>query len=288
MHIHCWVYILFCFFSYIHAKSSINSQSVTKGEEKSIITVNLRNKTKNRPSMPKLYFRHGAVSSAKSMNLLAVAHSYRAQGKSVILMKPAMDTRFGADVIKSRAGLEKEADVLITPSTNILTLKPDNVHCVLVDESQFLSPKHIEQLRKITAEWRVPVICYGLRTDFRTNLFPGSKRLMELADNVEEIKTTCFFCNRKAVYNLKHVNGIADVEGPAVQLGSEEKYFPACFECYQSALMDIGQDLPSACLKEDDIEVTDPIMKKSKETEELLPISSATTPSAKTPKAPSP
>jgi len=195
--------------------------------------------------MPKLYFRHGAVSSAKSMNLLAVAHSYRAQGKNVILMKPSMDDRFGKGVIKSRAGLEQDADVLIGPSTNLLDIKPMDCHCVLVDESQFLSPVHIEQLRKITDQWRVPVICYGLRTDFRTNLFPGSKRLMELADSIEEVKTTCFFCNKKAILNLKHVNGVADVEGPAVQLGAEEKYFPACYLCYASALDDAGTRFPS-------------------------------------------
>merc|ERR1711916_187186 len=93
-----------------------------------------------------------------------------------------------------------------------------NVHCVLVDEVQFLDPVHIDDLRAITAEWNCPVICYGLRTDFRTHLFPGSKRLLELADNIEEVKTTCYSCNRKAVFNLKHVNGRADVTGPAVQL----------------------------------------------------------------------
>ena len=165
------------------------------------------NSPHRRLSMPKLYFRHGAVSSAKSLNLLAVAHSYRSQGKNVILMKPSLDTRFGTDVIKSRAGLEQDADVLINESTDLMALTPGPVHCVLVDECQFLAPKHIDQLRNITSEWRVPVICYGLRTDFRTHLFPGSKRLMELADTVEEVKTTCFFCNRKAVFNLKHVNG---------------------------------------------------------------------------------
>lgn len=195
--------------------------------------------------MPKLYFRHGAVSSAKSLNLLAVAHSYKAQGKKVILMKPAMDDRFGKDVIKSRAGLEQEADVLIHGGTDLLSMSPGDCHCVLVDESQFLSPFHIDQLRAITEQWRVPVICYGLRTDFRTHLFPGSKRLMELADSVEEVKTTCFFCNKKAIFNLKHVDGVADVEGPAVQLGAEEKYFPACYLCYSNALKDIGMNMPS-------------------------------------------
>lgn len=195
--------------------------------------------------MAKLYFRHGAVSSAKSLNLLAVAHNYRSQGKQIILMKPLLDTRFGMENIKSRAGLAKEADILIEPDTNILEVMPSSgdIHCVLVDEAQFLDPKHVDQLRIITTEWNVPVICYGLRTDFRTNLFPGSKRLLELADTIEEVKTTCNYCNKKAVFNLKHVNGVADCSGPAVQLGAEEKYFPTCFSCYKQSLITAGQSL---------------------------------------------
>lgn len=195
--------------------------------------------------MPKLYFRHGAVSSAKTLNLLAVAHNYKQQGKRVLLLKPAMDIRFGKGEIKSRAGLVQEADVLINDETDLLSLSEEqkDVHCLLVDEVQFLAPRHIDQLRAITMMWHVPVICYGLRTDFRTNLFPGSKRLMEVADSIEEVKTTCNFCNRKAVFNLKHVNGMADVTGPAVQLGAEEKYFPTCFPCYRKSLKDAGQGL---------------------------------------------
>lgn len=133
--------------------------------------------------------------------------------------------------------------MLISSSTNILALPEDKrkVHCVLVDEVQFLDPKHIDQLRMVTYLWKVPVICYGLRTDFRTQMFPGSKRLMELADSIEEVKTTCQFCNRKAVFNLKHLNGVADTEGPAIQLGAEEKYFPTCYACYTQQLARVGQ-----------------------------------------------
>jgi thymidine kinase len=189
-------------------------------------------------SMAKLYFRHGAVSSAKTLNLLAVAHNYRNQGKLVLLMKPSMDVRFGKDTVKSRAGLQQEADVLIAEDTDLLAIpeaQRDGISCVLVDEAQFLSPKHIDQLRTMTLQWKVPVIAYGLRTDFRANLFPGSRRLMEVADTIEEVKTTCHFCNKKAVLNLKHVNGVADTRGPVVQLGAEETYFPACFGCYRYA-----------------------------------------------------
>ena len=190
-------------------------------------------------SMAKLYFRHGTVGSAKTLNLLAVAHNYRQQGKKVILLKPAMDTRFGKEQIKSRAGLEMAADVLVTPETQILDLNLEGVSCILVDEAQFFTAGLIEQLRQITLLKGIPVICYGLRTDFRTRLFEGSLRLMELADSIEEVKATCHYCNRKSIMNLKHVDGAPTVEGPAVQLGAEERYFPVCYCCYAENLKQI-------------------------------------------------
>lgn len=182
--------------------------------------------------MAKLYFRHGTVSSAKTMNLLVVAHNYRQQGKKVLVLKPALDTRFGEDSIRSRAGLEQKADILLTESSRIAPEALEGVSCVLVDEAQFLSHRVINQLREISVFQNIPVICYGLRTDFRSQLFEGAKRLMELADAIEEVKTTCAFCNRKAIMNLKHTNGRATIEGPSVDLGAEEKYFPACYSCY--------------------------------------------------------
>lgn len=186
--------------------------------------------------MAKLYFRHGTVGSAKTLNLLAVAHNYRQQGKAVVLLKPALDDRFGKGNIKSRAGLEMQADVLVRADTNLLELNLEGVSCVLVDEAQFLSMGHIDQLREISFQKDVPVICYGLRTDFRTKLFPGSHRLMELADSIEEVKATCYFCNKKSIMNLKHVDGKATLDGPSVQLGAEERYLPACYRCYHEQL----------------------------------------------------
>jgi thymidine kinase len=182
--------------------------------------------------MAKLYFRYGTVGSAKTLNLLAVAHNYRQQGKKIILMKPDLDVRFGKEQIKSRAGLEKEADVLISDELSLRGIDYTDVSCVLVDEAQFLSAKVIESLRRITLDSQIPVICYGLRTDFKSNLFEGSRRLLELADSIEEIKATCYYCNRKSIMNLKHVNGIAISEGPSVELGAEEKYYPSCYKCY--------------------------------------------------------
>lgn len=193
--------------------------------------------------MAKLYFRHGTVGSAKTLNLLAVAHNYRNQGKKVLLMKPDLDTRFGKERIKSRAGLEMQADVLIENIDSMRKIDYSEVHCVLVDEAQFLSAPVIEELRRITLDYGIPVLCYGLRTDFKSFLFEGSRRLMELADSIEEVKATCHYCDRKSIMNLKHVNGVATNEGPSVDLGAEEKYFPTCYKCYKKA---ISQGLLSA------------------------------------------
>jgi len=183
--------------------------------------------------MAKLYFRHGTVGSAKTLNLLAVAHNYRQQGKKILLMKPDLDTRFGKGQIKSRAGLQMDADVLLIDENSLKGIDFEGVSCILVDEAQFLSGKVIEALRQIALEHDIPILCYGLRTDFKSRLFEGSARLMELADSIEEVKATCHFCNRKSIMNLKHVNGLAVSEGPSVELGAEEKYFPTCYKCYR-------------------------------------------------------
>ncbi|MBS0620627.1 MAG: thymidine kinase [Verrucomicrobia bacterium] len=186
--------------------------------------------------MAKLYFRYGTVGSAKTLNLLAVAHNYRQQGKSIVLLKPALDDRFGKESIKSRAGLEMSADILVSAATDLLAISWEGVNCILVDEAQFFSAKHIEQLRELTLSQGIPVICYGLRTDFRGHLFEGSMRLMELADSIEEVKATCHYCNRKSIMNIRHVNGVPTLDGPSVLLGAEEAYFPVCYPCYQSEL----------------------------------------------------
>ncbi len=186
--------------------------------------------------MAKLYFRYGTVGSAKTMNLLAVAHNYEQQGKRVLLVKPALDDRFGRSSVRSRAGLQRQADLLVERDTEIDLAVFSDVDCVLVDESQFLSVGVIDQLRHVTIACNVPVICYGLRTNFRTELFEGAKRLLEVADAIEEVKTTCAFCNRKAVFNVKFVDGRATRRGPEIDLGTEEKYLPACCSCFEEKL----------------------------------------------------
>jgi thymidine kinase len=186
--------------------------------------------------MAKLYFRHGPMGSSKTLNLLAVAHNYRSQGKRVLLLKPRIDSRFSDRAIVSRAGLSLEADLLIDADSVLEPHAFVDHACVLVDEAQFLSERMIEQLRELTVSPGVPVICYGLRTDFQGRLFEGSRRLLELADSIEEVKVTCQFCNKKAVFNLRIAGGRATLEGEQVLLGGDERYAPACYTCRRRLL----------------------------------------------------
>lgn len=186
--------------------------------------------------MAKLYFRYGTMGSAKTLNLLAVAHNYQQQARKVLLIKPSLDDRFGAEEIQSRAGLVKKADILLEKDNKVPANEIIGTDCILVDEVQFLTPEQIDQLREISLLSNIPVICYGLRTDFKSNLFPGSQRLLELADSIEEIKTTCSFCTKKAIFNMKFVGGKATLAGPQVDLGAEEKYLAACGKCYYEKL----------------------------------------------------
>lgn len=191
--------------------------------------------------MAKLYFRYGTMSSGKTLILLAVAHSYEVQGKRVLLLKPSLDTRFDPTLIRSRSGLEKTAHFLVAADTALKADQLAGIDCILVDEAQFLSPAFVEHLRSISLNLDIPVICYGLRTDFATRLFEGAKRLMELADAIEEIKTTCASCNKKAVFNMRVAHGAPTLEGPVIDLGAEEKYVSMCGACYEKALEPRGR-----------------------------------------------
>lgn len=186
--------------------------------------------------MAKLYFRYGAMRSAKTLNLLAVAHNYRAQGKKVMIMKPAVDDRYGTEQVTSRAGISQEADLLVNSETVLDLAKYHGLNCILVDEAQFLSPQLVDQLRDISLIHNTPVICYGLRTDFRGRLFPGARRLMELADSIEEIKVTCQYCDKKAIMNMRLLNGKPTLSGDQIQIGGDEAYVPVCYRCYHAEL----------------------------------------------------
>lgn len=194
--------------------------------------------------MAKLYFRYGTMDSAKTLNLLAVAHNYRKQGKRVVLVKPQLDDRFGEAQIKSRSGLEAPADLLIRPGDDVDMAAFEGMDCVLVDEAQFMEPGFIDAMRDLTKTHDVPVICYGLRTDFQTKLFPGARRLFELADSIEEVKVTCQYCSKKAVFNMRLSEGVPVFAGAQVQLGADESYAPVCFQHYKAAALEGGVAWP--------------------------------------------
>ena len=185
--------------------------------------------------MSKLYFRHGTVGSAKTLNLLAVAHNFERQGKRVLVIKPGVDTRDGEGRVSSRAGLSRTADLVVDEASVLDPGSFRGVDAILVDEAQFLSAALVDQLRELTRDPGVPVLCFGLRTDFRSHLFEGSRRLLELADSIEEIKTTCADCNRKAILNLHLVGGRPTTDGPSVQIGGDESYRPVCWVHWHGA-----------------------------------------------------
>lgn len=185
--------------------------------------------------MAKLYFRYGTMGSAKSLNLLAVAHNYREQGKTILLGKPITDTRQldrqqGAS-IGSRAGLCAPVDLIIEPNTDLPQDQLQGLDCILIDEAQFLSAPNVQMLRNIASLSNIPVICYGLRTNFRGKLFEGAQRLFELADTIEEIKTTCHKCNKKAIMNLRQIDGRPTTTGPDIFIGAQE-YVQVCYRCF--------------------------------------------------------
>lgn len=187
--------------------------------------------------MPKLFFKYGTMNSSKTANLLMTAYTYNSQGKTTVLMKPHIDKRFGDNIIKSRAMPGRVVDVIIEPSmSDFTTLR--QVDCVLVDEAQFLSTCNIDGLRRLALD--TTVICYGLRTDYKMQLFDGSKRLFEVADTIEEIKTSCQLCNRKATVNAKFIvtpdgqKHIVNDGSNEPDLGAEDKYQQMCYDCYRN------------------------------------------------------
>ncbi len=180
--------------------------------------------------MAKLYFRYGAMNSGKSTALIQVAHNYAERGMRVIIIKPAVDTK-GDDTVVSRIGLSKRIDHLIEPTDDIREVVDLTVDCLLVDEVQFLTAAQIDQLFAIAVQDDVPVIAYGLRTDFLMNGFPGSTRLLLLAHSVEELKTVCR-CGRKAILNARKVDDHFIFEGEQVVIDGVVDYEALCGRCY--------------------------------------------------------
>ena len=187
--------------------------------------------------MAKLYFKYGAMGSSKSAQALITQFNYEELGMRVWLIKPSIDDRDGAAIVKSRVGLFREADVIF-PTDNVLTRYEAAGKCdvIIADEAQFLTPEQIDQLREIVDEADIPVLCFGLRTDFLTPLFPGSQRLMELADSITEIKNVCA-CGAKATVNARFdADGKILTEGSQVFLGGNDSYLAMCHRCWRKKI----------------------------------------------------
>lgn len=187
--------------------------------------------------MSKLYFRYGAMNCGKSTNLLQVAHNYEERGMKIILIKPIIDTK-GDDKISSRLGVERKVDLLATKEVDIynhilLLNKQENIDCILVDEAQFFTQEQAQQLFNIAVKLNIPTICYGLRTDFQMNGFPGSTRLLELAHSIEELKTICT-CGKKAIFNGRKINGKFVFKGEQIAIDDNDliEYQSLCAKCY--------------------------------------------------------
>lgn len=188
--------------------------------------------------MPQLVFRYATVSSGKTLNLLTAIYNYEQQQKKILLIKPNIDTRFGETLVKSRAGMSREADHVISDIKQLRELDYKDIYCLFVDEVQFFTEDMIDELLEISEH--IPVLCYGLRTDFKTHLFPGTKRLFESADKLEEIKNICCFakCNKKSTRNLRMVDGVAVFEGDQIQLG-DETYKGVCKTHYRQLKLEM-------------------------------------------------
>ena len=192
--------------------------------------------------MSKLWFKYGAMNCGKTTKLLQEAHNYEERGMKVLIMKPAIDKKAG-DKISSRLGIERKVDILLDCKDSVkevlnkLPLK--EYSCILVDEAQFLEEEQVFDLFVITKTKNIPVMCYGLKTDFKTNFFPGSKRLFELADDFERLKTICA-CGKLANFNARKVNGKFVSEGDQVAIdGIDAQYESICGSCYLKEVLNI-------------------------------------------------
>lgn len=181
--------------------------------------------------MAQLFFEYGAMSSGKSIEILKVAHNYESQGRKVLLMTPIVDTRAGVGVVASRIGLSREA-LAIKPTDDLYALiagmQGENLAVALIDEAQFLTATQVDQLAQVVDQLQIPVMAFGLKQDAFNHLFAGSKRLIEIADKLEEMKTICSFCGKKATTQLRIVNGQPQRTGEQLFIGGDEAYIPTC------------------------------------------------------------
>lgn len=205
--------------------------------------------------MAQLFFKYGAMNSSKTASLLMVKHNYEEQGKHTLLFTSSLDDRDGVGKVSSRIGIESKA-TSIKPTDNIFKLYHDEISkyldnvaaiglltsnsktksiqpdCILVDEAQFLTEQQVIQFARIVDNYDIPVVCYGLKNDFRNQLFEGSRALLTYADKIEEIKTICWDCKKKAIMNARLVNGKIVTSGDQVDIGGNDKYLSLCRKCY--------------------------------------------------------
>ncbi|MBU3827706.1 MAG: thymidine kinase [Candidatus Lactobacillus pullistercoris] len=188
--------------------------------------------------MAQLFFRYGAMSSGKTIEILKVAHNYEAQGRKIALMTSSLDDRDGVGVVSSRIGIHRKA-VPVTSEMNLFDYVKEKsqkdyaagdgtIACVLIDEAQFLEKHHVLECAKIVDKLHIPVMTFGLKNDFQNHLFEGSKNLLIYADKIDEMKTICHYCGHKATMNLRFANQKPVYEGEQVQIGGDESYYPVC------------------------------------------------------------
>ena len=186
--------------------------------------------------MAKLYFFYGAMNSGKTTRILQCAYNYEEQGMKPIIMKPNIDTK-GNEYIVSRIGSKRKVDYLIPAKENIydtIVEKYTNVDLIIIDEAQFLSERQVNELMDVVIDLNIPVMCYGLRTDFMGNSFPGARRLLDISHELTEIKTICE-CGKKAMFNVRLIDGKVQTEGDSVAIDGEGKvtYTVACARCFR-------------------------------------------------------
>ncbi|MEC0267420.1 thymidine kinase [Paenibacillus anseongense] len=186
--------------------------------------------------MAKLYFRYGTMNSGKSIEVLRVAHNYEEQGKKALLLTSVVDDRFGVGKVVSRIGMQKNAIVVDDTLDMVELAQIESPNCILVDEAQFLTKGQVAQLITIVDDLNIPVIAYGLRADFMGQLFEGSIALIAAADTIEEIKTVCWYCDKKAIMNMRCKDGEPIFHGEQIQIGGNESYVPVCRKCYASKM----------------------------------------------------
>ena len=194
----------------------------------------------------KLYFRYGTMGSAKTAMLLTTAYNFEERGMAYMCLKPVVDTREKKNVIRSRIGIERECK-WIYPDTDLYEMVKDIFEqtldvpaWILVDEAQFLTADQVDQLARVVDDYGCNIMCYGLRTDFKTHLFEGSRRLFEIADSIEEVKSTCN-CGRKTIVNARiDGNGEIITEGEQVEIGGNERYIAVCRKCWRNKRIEMA------------------------------------------------